>query len=332
VNNIFSLLDDDDNEADDGFTVVQHAQKTSKPAAKADKTEEQTKSQPARERKPKSERPPRGKGGDKRRNEEGYDGSDKAEKPDTNESRKGGKGRERGERGERGESSKGERRSKGKGSRQREFDRHVSGTGRGKGVAREGHGKYNWGDKTDGAEQPAEGDADAENKPPRRERGPRAQPAEPEQPVEEEEEEESTISFEDYMKAQAEKNHVGPVLEERKVASSEEGFLHTRDHGDGSEDQMYGMAFHEYSGKSKHQEEKEAREGWVNADSVINLKFVDPNSGGKGDRDDRRGKGGKRGGKGRDDARGGRGGNSRAPRAQQGKIELDDTSAFPSLA
>jgi len=132
------------------------------------------------------------------------------------------------------------------------------------------------------------------------------------------------------MKAQASNNHVGPVLEERKVTSAESGggFRHTRDGDDGAEDALYGMAFHEYSGKAKHRDGKEAREGWVTADSVMNIKFVDPNSGGKGD--DRRGKGGKRGGKGRDDSRGGRG-NSRGPR-QQGSIQLDDTSAFPSLA
>jgi len=139
-----------------------------------------------------------------------------------------------------------------------------------------------------------------------------------------------TISFEDYMKAQQDKSKVGPVLEERKVEKLDEGFVRSRDGGDGGDDRMYGMAFHEYSGKNKQIEQKEARDGWVNADSVFNLKFVDPNSGGgKGDRDDRRGKGGKKGGKGRDESRGGRGG-SRQSRPQ-GKIELDDTSAFPSL-
>lgn len=315
VNNIFALLDEEDNEAD-GFTVVQKT----KPEKKTEKPEE-SKSQPAREQRKPKERTRGGKG-DKRRSEDGYDGSDKAEKPDANETRKGGKGRDRGD-------GKGERRSKGKGSR-REFDRH-SGSGRGKGESRGGHGKYNWGDKADGAE-PAGDDAESENKPPRRERAPREPRAEDAEEPEVEEEEEDTISFEDYMKAQAGKNKVGPAFEERKVAGSDEGFVRNRDGGDGHDDRMYGMAFHEYSGKTKKMEDKEAREGWVNADSVFNLKFVDPNSGGgKGDRDDRRGKGGKKGGKGRDDSRSGRG-NSRGSRPQQGKIELDDASAFPSLS
>jgi len=135
------------------------------------------------------------------------------------------------------------------------------------------------------------------------------------------------------MKAQADKSKVGPVLEERKVEKLDEGFVRSRDGGDGHDDRMYGMAFHEYSGKSKQIEHKEARDGWVNADSVFNLKFVDPNSGGgKGDRDDRRGKGGKKGGKGREESRGGRGGGGSRQSRPQGKIELDDTSAFPSLA
>lgn len=322
VNNIFSLLDEDDNEADDGFTVV--PAKAAKPA----KVEEHAKTQPPRERKSKPERPPRGKG-DKRREERDYDGSDKPEKPEGGENRKGGKG----ERRERGE-GKGDRKGSGrKGSGRREFDRH-SGTGRGKGEPREGRGKFNWGEKADGAEQTAEGDAETENKPPRRERAERrddngAAPA----PAEEEEEEENTMTFEEYMKAQADKNKVGPVLNERVVENSGEGFLFSRGEADGHEDVMYGMAFHDYDGKEKHHEDKEAREGWVDADSVFNLKFVDPNSG-KGD--DRRGKGGKKGGKGARDDRSGRGPRQAPParpqqQQQQGKIELDDTSAFPSL-
>merc|ERR1712146_540380 len=81
-------------------------------------------------------------------------------------------------------------RKRGKGGR-REFDRH-SGTGRGKGSAREGRGSYNWGDKTDGVPEGApEGTpaSDGENKAP--------------PPVEEEEEEENTMTLEEYMKAQA---------------------------------------------------------------------------------------------------------------------------------
>lgn len=331
VNNLFSLLADDE-EADDGFTVVQQKQpKENKKVSQHKEADEAPKNQPARERKGKSERPPRaGKGN--RREAESYDGTEKPVKPQDSEGRKGGKG----DRRERRDGEKGERRSKGKGDRRgREFDRHQSGNGRGKGEeTREGRGKWNWGDKTDGAEPAADGDADTENKPPReREEATN----EVHQEVEEEDEEE-TISFEDYMKAQASKTNVGPKLEERKIDAFEgpAGFKTTRDKDDGGDDALYGMAFHEYSGKNKAQADKEAREGWVqDVNSVLSVKFVDPNQ--AGGRDDRRGKGGKKGGKGRDDSRGGRGpGRQARPQSQsaggQGKFELEDTKAFPSLA
>lgn len=129
---------------------------------------------------------------------------------------------------------------------------------------------------------------------------------------------------------------VGPVLNERKLDSKEkpDGFQATRDKG-GKEDALAGMIFADYNGKKDEREEKHEREGWVVADDVLNIKFADPNkdSGKGGDRGDRRGKGkGKGGGKG-DSVRGGRGAprNSR-PQQQGGKIELDDTNAFPSLA
>merc|ERR1711975_143611 len=185
VNNIFALLDDDNENEDDGFTVVA---KPVKPPAKAAKAKEE---EPKREvRKQKNDRPARGKG-DKRRDDRPYDGTDKPEKPAQDEGRKGGKG-------ERREGGKGERK-RGKGGR-REFDRH-SGTGRGKGSAREGRGSYNWGDKTDGVPEGApEGTpaSDGENKAP--------------PPVEEEEEEENTMTLEEYMKAQANKAPVGMML------------------------------------------------------------------------------------------------------------------------
>merc|ERR1711966_104445 len=131
VNNIFALLDDDNENEDDGFTVVA---KTAKPAKAAPKEE------PKREaRKQKTDRPARGKG-DKRRDDRPYDGADKSEPPAKEEGRKGGKGERREGEGER---------KRGKGGGRREFDRQ-SQTGRGKGSAREGRGNYNWGDKTDG--------------------------------------------------------------------------------------------------------------------------------------------------------------------------------------
>merc|ERR1712146_366332 len=233
VNNIFALLDDDNENEDDGFTVVA---KPVKPPAKAAKAKEE---EPKREvRKQKNDRPVRGKG-DKRRDDRPYDGTDKPEKPAQDEGRKGGKGG------------------------RREFDRH-SGTGRGKGSAREGRGSYNWGDKTDGVPEGApEGTpaSDGENKAP--------------PPVEEEEEEENTMTLEEYMKAQANKAPVGKILTARKVDEGPmEGYLLTRDNDVGHDDAMYGMAFHDYDGKKKEHEEKEAREGWVDADNVFNLKFV----------------------------------------------------------
>merc|ERR1711904_544086 len=217
VNNIFALLDDDNENEDDGFTDVA---KPVKPPAKAAKAKEE---EPKREvRKQKNDRPARGKG-DKRRDDRPYDGTDKPDKPAQEEGREGGKGE----------------RKRGKGGR-REFDRH-SGTGRGKGSAREGRGSYNWGDKTDGAPEGApEGTpaSDGENKTP--------------PPVEEEEEEENTMTLEEYMKAQANKAPVGKILTARKVDEGPmEGYLLTRDSNDvGHDDAMYGMAFHDYGGRN----------------------------------------------------------------------------------
>merc|ERR1712072_1657325 len=120
VNNIFALLDEDNDNEDDGFTVVA---KTAKPAKAAPKEE------PKREaRKQKTDRPARGGKGDKRRDDRPYDGADKSEPPAKEEGRKGGKGERREGKGER---------KRGKGGGRREFDRQ-SQTGRGKGSARDG--------------------------------------------------------------------------------------------------------------------------------------------------------------------------------------------------
>jgi plasminogen activator inhibitor 1 RNA-binding protein len=334
--NLFALLDDD-NEDDSGAPVQKQAP-ANKPAAKAEKKEEQApqKKPEQRERKGKGEGRARG-GKDRRDNnqEDGtpYDGSDKPQKP-TDGERKGGKGRRR--------NDDGEGKGKGKGKGRRDYDRH-SGSNRGKGEnePRGGRGKYNWGDKTEAtapmeAGEPAEGIEDAaegEKKP---------KDEVPAEPIEEEEEE-NTMTFEEYMKKQENENQVGKKLVERKVTESEMGgklytvataYNRDSDKG-GSEDNMYGMAFHDYDGKHKDHEEKEAREGWVQADKFLQIKFVDPNAGGKGDRDDRRsgkGKGGGKGGKG--DRAGGRGSrNNSRPQQSGGKaLELDDSNAFPSLA
>merc|ERR1719231_1017028 len=97
----------------------------------------------------------------------------------------------------------------GKGDR---FDRR-SGTGRGKGEAREGRGKYNWGDKTDGADTAAtdEGADPAATEP-------TAEGAEEEVAAAPVEEEENTMSLSEYMAAQAAKKDAKfGKIEERKV-------------------------------------------------------------------------------------------------------------------
>jgi len=297
VNNIFALLDDDDNENDDGFTVVS---KTAKPAAKPAKAEE-AKTQAPRDRKQKTERAPRGEKGGSRRDYE-----DKPTKPESDEGRKGGKGRDRAGKG-------------GKKGGRREFDRH-SQTGRGKGSSREGAGKFNWGEKTDGAQEQTGDAAENENK------------VVDAPPVDIEEEEDNSVSFDDYMKAKAAKAPIGGKLEIRKVDDKQEGFEYKRG-GDGGEDAMAGILFNDsYDGKNKNHDDKEEREGWVVADAVLNMKFVDPNAGKGKDS----GKGGKKGGarNDRSNDRGGRGGSKGGQtqtRPQQGKIELSDTQAFPSL-
>lgn len=292
------------------------------------KSEEQPKKTEQRERKGKgdNERRPRG-GKGRERNDEPYDGSDKPAKPADNEGRGKGRRRYNDEDG-----NKSERRGKGKGERRgRQHDRHASGTGRLQGEeARGGRGKYNWGDKTDSqptGENTEGNDADGENKPPTENA--------PEQEIEEEEEE-NTMTFEEYMAAQAEKKNKGlPQLQERKIDTTEKPdgvrFDRDADHG-GAVDEMYGMIFHDYDGKHDKVEEKHARDGWVVADDILNIKFEPVQTGGdrKGDRGDRRkgGKGDRKGGKGE---RGGRGNNNRG-RNQGSKIELSDTNAFPSLA
>lgn len=324
--NLFALLDDDDNDED--AAPVQKAP-AAKPAAK--KHEEQPKKAEPRERKGKGgdDRRPRGGKGDRNDAPSGtYDGSDKPNKPSAGEGRGKGNRRRYDEGGERKGKGKGERRG-------REFDRHVSGTGRGKGEqAREGRGRGNWGQAGDQGttEAPAEGAATEETT------GETAVA-----PVVEEEEE-NTMTMDEYMASLSGKAPVGGKLEERRIDDSGEGFKVERDNeaDAGGSDDMYGMIFHAYDGQHKNKGEKAEREGWVTADDVLNMKFVDPNAGqmqgggGKGgDRDRRGGKGGKKGGsKGGDRGGARQGGAARQARPvqEQGKIELEDTNAFPSLA
>ena len=83
--------------------------------------------------------------------------------------------------------------------------------------------------------------------------------------------------------------------------------------------------------KSKNAGKREAREGWKNADDVLNMKFSEPDradrpaKGGKGD-DRRGGKGSKEGGKG--GSKGGRGKKSSGPGFS---TDLSNDAAFPSL-
>lgn len=161
--------------------------------------------------------------------------------------------------------------------------------------------------------------------------------AEPE-PVEEEE---VTMGLDEYMAQQKAANAAAlPQLgAARKVAAAPaDGVEFHRDQG-GTEDDKFGMIFSDYNGKRTKGDGKEEKEGWVNADNVLNLKFADKQQ-------EDRGKGGKGKGGDRDDDRptrfvpqkekGGKGGKGGKPagRGKQGpgfSTGLDDNSAFPSL-
>jgi hypothetical protein len=292
---MFALLDDDNEEPQ---APAQKAPAQKKQSDKVDK--------PNQERKPKQ-----GKGDGERRprndnrNQGSYDGSDKPQKPGENEGRKGGR-----RRNEEGGGRKGGR--KGDSSKPHDgFDRR-SGRGKGKGgEKREGGGKYNWGEKTEAAPAAAEGtETEAA--------------AEPE-PEPEPEEEENTMTLDEYMKSQTEKKGLPTLGETRKITDSGEGFK-TTESSTGDDDELYGMIFHAYDGKDKKAGAREAREGWVQADDVLNMKFSEPEraerpaKGGKGD--DRRK--GKEGGKGK----GGRGKKSSGPGLQ---ADLSSDAAFPAL-
>jgi plasminogen activator inhibitor 1 RNA-binding protein len=308
--NLFALLDDDENDEND--TPVQKA-----PAAKPQKAPKEDKPKEGKGERKKDDRRPRNKGGSNQEHSNvPYDGNDKPDKPSEGE----GRGKGRGRRYEGDDRRKGKGKGEGRG---RNFDRQ-SGTGRGKGEAREGRGKFNWGEKGDQGTEATEG------APPKTE-GEAAPEPEPEP-----EEEENTMTLDEYMASK--KSGFPAKKQPRKLESTEApaGVRVDRNaDGAGKTDEMYGMIFKAYDGKIDDRDAKEAREGWVNTDEVFNVKFADPNQGGgdsrgKGDRGDRR-KGGK-GAKGKD--RGGRGGGNqqRRPQQQQGKIELEDTNAFPTLA
>lgn len=132
-------------------------------------------------------------------------------------------------RGGRGRGGKGGGRGRGKGKggnpRQREFDRHVSGTGRDRAPKKEGHGKSNWGthedefaDATKAVEAPKDDEPKAEDGEADKEKA-------TEKPAEEEEEKDNTISYEEYLK-QKEANRVAEDVQKRvrKVQNDDSQF------------------------------------------------------------------------------------------------------------
>jgi len=125
---------------------------------------------------------------------------------------KGGKGGDRGERGERSERSE---------RPKREFDRHVSGTGRDKGVKKEGHGRGGWGEEelrprqveaeVEASEEPT---VEVEEETPAEE----AKPAEPEEP------EDTSVTYDEFLAQQAAKVVDDDVREVRSVLNDDAKF------------------------------------------------------------------------------------------------------------
>lgn len=98
----------------------------------------------------------------------------------------------------------------------REFDRH-SGTGRDKSGKKDGAGKGNWGVDTEGADEPAAKDEDAEKRPVRAPR--EAEPVE-----EEEEEDNSVLASEAYAATEAAKAALDASLAVRQVVADDKMF------------------------------------------------------------------------------------------------------------
>jgi hypothetical protein len=130
------------------------------------------------------------------------------------------------------------------------------------------------------------------------------------------------MSLEEYEKLQADKlaELNGNIQEEREVEAVDEDLLLNK--GGGIEDQ-YACMFHDMSKKGKKKHGKASRDGAVQADKVLSMKYVDENDSGKGGKG---GKGDRRQGKGeRRQGKGNQGG------ANKSNIDLSNASAFPTL-
>jgi plasminogen activator inhibitor 1 RNA-binding protein len=217
-----------------------------------------------------------------------------------------------------GHSGKGKGKGGSRGDSGREYPRR-SGTGRGREGNRGGGGKYNWGKDTDTTAAPAaEGAEGAEAA-----AEAAAAPVVEAEPIEEEE---PTMSFEEYEKAQADKMAALNSLnkyEEVTVKADDDVVTKAEE----SIEDEYACMFHDPSKTKKDYGKKGARDGYKQADQVLNLKFVDENEGGgkgKGGKGDRR-----QGGKGR------QGGKVMAPRDNtsggKANIDLSNDMAFPTL-
>lgn len=302
--NMFALLNSSD--SDDEAPKKQQAKPAAAaPAAKPAKTERKPRND-RRDDRPRAE-------GEGRQN---YDG----DKNNSNDRREGGKGGRR----EYNDRSKGKGENRGKGGSRgdsgREYPRR-SGTGRGREGSRQGSGKYNWGKDTDGAAAPTETAEPVEGA------EPAADGAEAPAPEVIVEEEDTTIGFDEWEKAQAEKMaalnslntyHEHTVEVDDDVCEKEEKAI---------EDE-YECMFHTRDWSKKDHGRKQARDGYKQADQVLNLKFVDENA------DSGKGKGSGKGDR-RQGAKGGRGpkGGRDFAGQQQGKsIDLSNDSAFPTLA
>eukprot|EP00656_Telonema_subtile_P017649 TRINITY_DN194_c0_g1_i4.p2 TRINITY_DN194_c0_g1~~TRINITY_DN194_c0_g1_i4.p2 ORF type:complete len:304 (-),score=99.85 TRINITY_DN194_c0_g1_i4:325-1236(-) len=297
--NMFAALNDSDSDDEPKQVVA----KAPAPAAKPERKPERKPRAQAREGNDRPQRAERESGP--------YGGEDKISNPAADRERQGkGKGERRS--GGKGKDGKGTRGDSG-----REFPRR-SATGRGRENPKSGGGKFNWGkDGAEGAAEPtAEGAVASE--------GAAAEAAEP---VVVEEEEPETMSIEEYEKLQAEKLNALNLnkYEERKVEADEDVVAIVR-----SADTETELAL-SFDGrkKKKNHGRKGAKEGYKQADTVINMKYVDENAdagkGAKGGKGDRR----KGGGKGERSSKGGA--PTAAASAPKASIDLSNDNAFPTL-